>query len=47
MNMQDKLIHGPNGKPVGSTVQASPDGKYGGFAASSNIKNQSYITNPR
>ena len=50
MNMQNKLINGPGGKTqVGSnsSVQGSPDGKYGGFADPSNIKNQSYISNPR
>lgn len=51
MNMQNKLIYGPGGKPPGgSTVSLalgeSPN-KYGGFADPSNIKNQSYITNPR
>ena len=50
INMQNKLIKGPGGKTqVGSnsSVQGSPDGKYGGFADPSNIKNQSYISNPR
>ena len=48
--MQNKLVYGPGGKPpVGSTLslqEGSPN-NYGGFADPSNIKNQSYITNPR
>ena len=49
MNMQNKLIYGPDGKPPNAStlsVNESPN-KYGGFADPSNIKNQSYISNPR